>query len=129
MRFSALVALLLMAMAAGAARADDTAKPASKHHYLVSMTHTAEDCARMLDAWTTKEHKQLLSRTEWGCSAGDHTGWVVVEASSEQAAIALLPQASRASSKAVMVEVMSKPEHFKMVHQQLQQANALQKGE
>ncbi|HVP67120.1 MAG TPA: hypothetical protein VMT17_07640 [Anaeromyxobacteraceae bacterium] len=104
------------------------AKGAEHHHYLVSLRHEPEDCIRLLEDWE-KDHKVLLARTEWGCASGTHSGWVLVEATSEQAAVAQVPASNRAGAKAVMVEVLSKPDQLKKIHQQLQQANALQKSE
>jgi len=39
---------------------------------------------------------QLLAKTDWGCMAGDHTGYLVVHASSAQAALNMVPASERA---------------------------------
>jgi len=124
-RALALMALMSVPLAAGAT---DSAKPAEHRHYLISMKHEPEDCIRFLEDWE-KEHKALLAKAEWGCAGGTHSGWVLVEATSEQAAIAKVPPSNRPGAKAVLVEVMNNPDHLKKMHQQLQQSNALQKSE
>ena len=126
--------MALAASAAGSGWAQDPPKPAEhgkaaeRHHYLVSLKHEAEDCIRLIEDWE-KDHRALLAKTEWGCAAGTHSGWVVVEATSEHAAIEQVPASNRTGAKAVMVEVVSTPDHLKKIHHQLQQTNALQKSE
>ena len=42
-----------------------------------------------------------LPRAEWGCPAGDHRAWVIVEADSDDAARLMVPPVIRPTSKVV----------------------------
>ncbi|MEW6720517.1 MAG: hypothetical protein AB1346_08720 [Thermodesulfobacteriota bacterium] len=50
--------------------------------YHIESPHTAEECLRALDEVMAKG-EDVLARYDWGCMAGDHTGYAVVEAESE----------------------------------------------
>ena len=64
--------------------------------YHVASPHTKEQCLADLDAMAEKP--EVLNKFEWGCMAGDHTGYAVVEASSEDEARSMLPAAMRAKA-------------------------------
>jgi hypothetical protein len=44
---------------------------------------------------------ELLNRFDWGCKAGEHIGWVVVEAQDDRTARMLLPAAVRERARVV----------------------------
>ena len=93
------------------------------------MTRAAEDASvRPAPTLTTKDEKVLLGKTS-GDPRPETTRGVVVEASSERAAVALIPLSLPATAKAVRLEVMSRSEQLKKNHQQVQQASALQESE
>jgi hypothetical protein len=48
----------------------------------VESPHTPEECLRALDELLAKGF-DVLAGYEWGCMAGDHTGYATVEAGSE----------------------------------------------
>lgn len=50
--------------------------------YHIESPHTAEECLRALDAVMAKG-TDVLSQYDWGCKAGDHTAYAVVEGDSE----------------------------------------------
>jgi hypothetical protein len=58
--------------------------------FLVEAKHTPEECLKTLDEVSAKGSK-TLARFEWGCMAGDHTGYAIVEAVDEAAVKAMLP--------------------------------------
>ena len=58
--------------------------------FQVISRHTPENCLKVLDEVSAKNPK-LLSRFDWGCMAGDHTGYAVVEAKDEAGVKAMLP--------------------------------------
>lgn len=58
--------------------------------YLVESPHTKEECLRALDEIVDKE-PELLDETYFGCIAGEHTGYMTVEAGSEAEARDKLP--------------------------------------
>jgi len=76
------------------------ADAADKKEYLVVSPHTPEECLKTLDSYVGKDQK-TLAKIDWGCMAGDHTGYLKVTAESEQAARAMLPEGQRANAKVV----------------------------
>lgn len=110
---TAVTALLL----SSGAQAAEKAKGAASQRYLVTTTHTPEQCLAALDEMAAKD-KKLLARTEWGCVAGDHTGWVLVD--DDKAAIARLPEANRATAKAIEVVVFT-PQQLQEIHKKVDQ--------
>lgn len=53
--------------------------------YLIKLPHTDAECLKALDEIAEKDSK-LLPKVFWGCMAGDHTGYAIVDAKSESAA-------------------------------------------
>ncbi|MBI4302088.1 MAG: hypothetical protein HY664_05740 [Chloroflexi bacterium] len=53
--------------------------------YLIELPHTNEECLRALDE-TRASSRELLPLIDWGCMAGNHNGWLTVEARSESEA-------------------------------------------
>lgn len=58
--------------------------------FIVVAHHTPEDCLKTLDEVSGKS-TNLLAKFDWGCMAGDHTGYATIEAKDEAAAKAMLP--------------------------------------
>ncbi len=50
--------------------------------YFVESIHTPEECLHALDEILAKG-SDILEKYEWGCMAGDHTGYAIMEAASE----------------------------------------------
>jgi hypothetical protein len=90
------------------------AQSAEKHDYLIVSPHTPEECLKTLDSYVGKDQK-TLAKMDWGCMAGDHTGYLKVSAESEQAALAFLPEAQRASAKVVPLNKFT-PDQIKSFH-------------
>jgi len=86
-------------------------------HYLLIMPHTAEQCLKALDDMEAAS-PQLLAKTDWGCMAGDHTGYLIVQAASEQAARNMIPAAERAGAKVIKLNKFT-PEQIKSFHQKM----------
>ncbi|HET6273188.1 MAG TPA: hypothetical protein VFG32_09410 [Bacteroidota bacterium] len=66
--------------------------------YLIVSPHTDEDCMRVLQQI---EATGYITRFDWGCKDGDHTGWVIVEATSKAEALMVVPTAQRAKAHVV----------------------------
>ncbi len=96
--WTAAVGLLLAPL--GVHGAEKAAK--GKQHFHLTMPHTSEQCLAALDNMATKD-KKLFEKTDWGCKYGDHTGYVTVAASDEEAALAMVPESERAEAKAQQV--------------------------
>jgi hypothetical protein len=58
--------------------------------YFVASPHTQQECLRALDEILAKG-PELLAKYEWGCMAGDHTGYAIVESRSEAEAKGTIP--------------------------------------
>lgn len=83
--------------------------------YMVKLPHSKEECLAMLDDISAKGTK-MLDKIEWGCMSGDHTGYVMVEAEDETAALAMLPEAERKTANVTKLTKFS-PEQIKMFHE------------
>jgi len=105
------------AVLAGFLLVGDARAASAKHTYLVTTTHTPEQCLAALDEMAAK-NKKMLSQVEWGCKGGDHTGYAFVEAADSKAALAGLPEANRATAKAVEVTKFT-PDQLKKIHKDM----------
>jgi len=68
--------------------------------YLIEVPHDPDTqaCAQVVQVFlTTGSH--LLSNADWGCLAGVHSAWLIVETSSEKEARNLVPPQFRASAR------------------------------
>jgi len=119
---------VLLTSAPSGARAEGPSRGSGKHLYLIIVTHDGADCLHRLDDWA-KNNKSLLAKVKWGCPHGVHTGWVEVEATSEQSALALIPSSSRGEARAIRVEALDSASRLKSIHRQVEQMYALQKLE
>jgi len=81
--------VLLLAWAGSPSYAWDGHK-AKKMQFLIEMKHTPEQCVQALDQ-ISAEAPKLLDQVEWGCIAGDHTGYLMVWAENETAAKNMIP--------------------------------------
>ncbi|HOC42730.1 MAG TPA: hypothetical protein PKJ99_06885 [Thermoanaerobaculales bacterium] len=102
--FGFLVIALAVAVAlisAGPAAADRASSSSSgSMRWMIVTSHTPEKCLADLDAVMASK-PEMLNRIEWGCKSGDHTGYVVVDASSEQAARQMLPAPMQATARVI----------------------------
>lgn len=58
--------------------------------YLIESDHNTLDCLRALYEMV-EQKSQMLDSFRYGCRAGDHRGWAILEASDAEAARMLLP--------------------------------------
>ena len=64
--------------------------------YMIEAPHTGAECLEALDE-VLATGAELLGKFHWGCMAGVHNGWALVEAESESAVRDTLPAAQRDS--------------------------------
>ena len=83
--------------------------------YLIMMPHSKEQCLKALDNMNASS-KDLLAKTDWGCMAGDHTGYMIIEAGSEKAAREMVPEGERSAAKVIPLNKFT-PEQIKAFHQ------------
>lgn len=82
--------------------------------YLVESPHTKEECLRALDE-ILAEGPSTLNKFDWGCPAGDHTGYAIVDAENESFVKKMIP--SFLQNKARIVEVSKfTPDQIKSFH-------------
>lgn len=62
--------------------------------YLIESPHTKEECLKELDGLAAKGD-EVLNKFTWGCMAGEHTGFALIEAESERAAREVVPEVVR----------------------------------
>jgi len=83
--------------------------------YMIESPHTEEECLKALDE-TLAKGSDLLAKFEWGCMAGEHTDWTIVEAGSESAARNMLPTFVRSKARVIKVSKFT-PEQIKSFHE------------
>jgi hypothetical protein len=81
--------------------------------YLIESHHTKEECLRELDALATKP--DVLKQFSWACASGDHTGYGIVEARTEEEARTVIPEFVRSKAEVIAVAKMT-PENIRSLH-------------
>lgn len=104
MRTAKMLALLLAALSPflSAAQAPNAPPAASRHRYILITSHTPEQCAASLGRVAAHD-KELFESMDWGCRAGDHTGYATVWATTPDEAVMKLPDTERTAARAVQV--------------------------
>jgi len=64
--------------------------------YMIQLPHEANftACVRAVQA-IHRQGSHLLTHMDWGCKAGVHTGWAIVEADNLQMATMMIPSECR----------------------------------
>jgi hypothetical protein len=70
--------------------------------FLVQVPHDPEPlaCAKVVDVFL-RTGSHYLAGADWGCSDGDHTAWMIVDADSKEEARQVVPAALRAETRVV----------------------------
>jgi len=82
--------------------------------YMIEAPHTAAECLEALDEVLAKG-AELLDKFHWGCMAGVHNGWAIVEAESESAARNMVPPSQRGKWRITEVTKIT-PEQIEAYH-------------
>jgi hypothetical protein len=64
--------------------------------YLIETPHTAQNCLALVEEVNAQGY---LSNFDWGCRVGVHTGWVIIEAESEEQARMAVPPLVRKQAR------------------------------
>jgi len=96
--------------------AQEKSQKDSKGKYLLEMKHTKEECLQALDEVNNSD-KNLLSRIDWGCGEGNHTGYMTVEAKDASEATKDLPEAVKKRTEVHKVAKISS-EEIRKFHQE-----------
>jgi len=91
---------------------------AGQQMFLVMSPHTPEECLSSLDAVQAKGPGNL-AQWEWGCKAGDHTGYLMIHAASADAALAQVPEDMRAKAKVLPLNKFTEAD-LKKFHEMMQ---------
>jgi hypothetical protein len=68
--------------------------------YIIESKHTQADCLKAIDAYFQAGARHLAI-TDWGCEAGVHTGWTIIEAASDEDARLMVPPVIRHQAQLV----------------------------
>ncbi len=82
--------------------------------YMIETPHTKEECLKALDEQLAKG-PEILKKFNYGCKAGDHTGYAIVDVKNEMEARNLVPGFLLNKSRIVEVDVFT-PEVIKSLH-------------
>ncbi|MBI5644222.1 MAG: hypothetical protein HY954_12195 [Deltaproteobacteria bacterium] len=82
--------------------------------YLIETPHTKEECLKALDEILAKG-QEVLSKFDWGCVAGDHTGYALVEAENEAKARNMIPAFLNKKARIIQVGKFT-PEQIRSFH-------------
>ena len=84
--------------------------------YIIRSDHTLEDCIRVLDGFI-HAGAHYLTAADWGCEAGVHTGWLIVEADDDHDAALMAPPVFRQNAQVVRLNKFT-PEQVQQFHAQ-----------
>jgi hypothetical protein len=82
--------------------------------FLVETPHTKEECLRALDEQLTKG-PDVLKQVFYGCGAGDHTGYAIVDAKDKDDAKKIVPAFLLEKARIKEVGIFT-PEMIKTFH-------------
>jgi hypothetical protein len=74
--------------------------------FMVESPHSEDECMKMLDE-AVAMGDQALAQWHWGCMAGDHTGYAMIEASSEDEVKRMIPSVVRSKAKIIPVQTFT----------------------
>ncbi len=84
-------------------------------HYQIEISHLDKECLSALNM-IVDLGMHILHHTWWGCESGVHTGWLDIEADTEQDAIGVVPTPVRKDAKVVQVRRYT-PNQIKALHE------------
>jgi len=93
---------------------DNDGREETMERYFVESPHTQQECLRALDEILAKGPGNL-AKYEWGCVAGDHTGYAIVEARNESEVKEAIPDFLRGKARVVKLNRFT-PEQIREFH-------------
>ncbi len=82
--------------------------------FVIETPHTPQECLRALDEQLEKG-PDVLRKFNYGCKAGDHTGYAIAEVKDEKEARDLIPGFLLNKARIIAVDVFT-PEVIKSLH-------------
>ena len=107
--------LALLIVGGNAANATKVSAKTAMARYLVIAPH---DPAQCLTALEEVKDAGMLAKWDFGCEDGDHTGYMIVSASSAEEALKNVPASQRGQAKAVKVHKFTAAE-LKSAHEKM----------
>jgi hypothetical protein len=95
--------LLSLCLVSFSQSSSSSSSSTKKNVYYVQSAHTPEQCLSALTEIKSKGDA-LLSKFEFGCMSGNHTGYAFLEATSEENVKQMLPKDALASAKIQKVD-------------------------
>ena len=85
--------------------------------YIIQASHEPSPaaCLRMLDAFLQAGAHYLMN-ADWGCMAGEHQSWIIVEANNDAEARLMVPPVIRNTALLVKLNRFT-PEQIRAMHQ------------
>jgi hypothetical protein len=74
------------------------------HRYLIESPHSGEECLELVSQVIAAGY---ATRFDWGCKAGVHKGWIVIDAEDEQQALLVVPALVRPKAAIVRLNKFS----------------------
>lgn len=83
------------------------AEEKKQNKYLIEISHNPSECAMALKQIGATGY---ITHFNWACKNGQHTGWAILDASSETEALNILPVFYRQKAKVTKVNVFTREE-------------------
>jgi hypothetical protein len=80
--------------------------------YLVESIHTEDDCQHVVEQFIIHGH---IMNFDWGCHAGEHKAWAIIEAENESQALMSVPPNLHAKARAIKLNKFT-PESIEEFH-------------
>jgi hypothetical protein len=109
-----LSALLLSLCMVSFSQTKPASTSAKTNVYFVQITHTPEQCLKTLDDMKSKGDA-FLSKFEFGCMSGDHTGYAFLTGKSEEDVRQMLPKDQQVTAKIQKVDKFT-PDQIQKLH-------------
>ena len=71
--------------------------------YLIETPHGGDECLKVMDSMAA-QGTDVLNKFEWACPSGEHKGFAIVDAGSEEEACQMLPSELRGTARCIALE-------------------------
>jgi hypothetical protein len=82
--------------------------------YLIHAAHEPQQVAKLLDSFL-QAGAHYLTHAEWGCAAGVHEEWIIVEAENDTGAILMVPPILRNQATVIRLNRFT-PDQIRSLH-------------
>ena len=83
--------------------------------YPIHADHEPKECLKLLDSYL-QAGAHYLTHAEWGCKAGVHEQWMIVEALDDASAVMMVPPILRHQATVVKLNQFT-PDDIRALHQ------------